>query len=176
MSDIRIASRYALSLLELAEQHQALDAVYADMQLMSSVCSSNKPFVLLLRNPVVKGDAKIAILDKAFAGIHDISSRFIKLVVKKHREEYLPLISESFIELFRERKNIATAVVTTAVELSADALKEISKTLEAKTKKTINMETKVDASLIGGLVIRIGDNLYDASLSGKINKLKKELV
>lgn len=176
MSDIRVASRYAKSLLELAQEQKVLDAVHTDMELFAEVCGKNRELVSLLRSPIVRGDKKRQILDKAFSGINALTKLFMDMVVKKGREPFLPLISKEFNRMYNELHNVATAVVTTATQLDAKVLADIRQVLESKTGKKIEMSTKVDPALIGGFVVRMDDKLYDASIVNQLKKIKKELV
>ncbi len=176
MSDIRVASRYAKSLIELAKEQGALEAVHADMELFVSVCQQNRELVGMLKSPIVRGDQKRQILEKAFGGFHALSRLFVDTVVKKGREAFLPLIAKEFNEMYNELNNVASAVVTTATKLDADALAEIRQVLESRTGKKIDMTTQIDPSLIGGFVVRMDDKLYDASIVNKLRKIKKELV
>lgn len=176
MSDIRIASRYAKSLLELSQEKGSTEAVFSDMKLFNEVCESNKALVSMLRSPVVPGDKKKAVLDKAFYGFNALTSLFVSTVVRKSREAYLPLIAREFISQYNRLNNIVPATVVTAVELDANGYNNIKAELEKKTGKSIELKTVVDPSIIGGLVVRMEDSLYDASLANKLKKIKKELV
>jgi len=176
MSEIRIASRYAKSLVELANEQQALEAVYADMELFATTCKVSKDLVMMLKSPIIRGDKKRQVIEASFTGFNKLTSLFVTTVIRKGREAFLPLIAKEVIRMYNEQHNIATAKVTTAVAVDANVLADIQKTLEAKTGKKIVLETEVDSSLIGGLVVRMGDSLYDASIAKQLKKIKKELV
>ena len=176
MSDIRVASRYAKSLIELAKEQGILEDVHADMELFATVCQQNRELVGMLKSPIVRGDQKCQILEKAFVGFHALSRLFVDTVVKKGREAFLPLIAKEFNAMYNELNNVASAVVTTATKLDADTLAEIRQVLESRTGKKIDMTTQIDPSLIGGFVVRMDDKLYDASIVNKLRKIKKELV
>lgn len=176
MSEIRIASRYAKSLIELAIEQDKLEAVTADMLLFAETCEASKELTTLLKSPVVPGYKKLKVLDAVFKGFNELTRLFMHTVVKKGREAFLPLIAKESISLYNERNNIAHASVITAVALDAKTLGDIQKMLEEKTGKKISLESKVDPGIIGGMVIRMGDSLYDASIAGKLKKIKKELV
>ncbi|TNE82145.1 MAG: ATP synthase F1 subunit delta [Bacteroidetes bacterium] len=176
MSEIRIASRYASSLLGLAEEQGKLDAVQNDMQQFKSACEGSRELVNMLKSPIVTPALKRQVLDKTFGSFQDLSKLFLQTVVRKGREAYLPMIASEYLAQYNEKKNIAKAVVTTANPINADMVAKIKKELEVKTGKTIEIETQVDASIIGGLVVRINDSLFDASIANSLKKIKKELV
>jgi F-type H+-transporting ATPase subunit delta len=177
MSEIRIAERYARSLVMLAGDQGRQKEVYADMRQFSDICSSSRDLTGMLKSPIISADRKIAVLQRLFGdGFDALSMLFFRTVVKKGRESFLPLIAKEFIRQYNELNNIAKATVTTAVALDELSYAEIRKDLEQKTGKHIELQTAVDPSLIGGLVVRMGDNLYDASIARKLKKIKIELV
>ncbi len=177
MSDIRIASRYAKSLIDLAVERGTVNEVHADVKLLHEVLAGSKELVNLLKSPIIRGDQKLKVLDKAFkASFTELSMLFLSTVVRKNRESYLPLIAKEFISIYNERNNIAKATVTTASAVDAATLESIKKQLEKESGKTIEIESSVDPAIIGGLVVRLGDTLYDASIAKKLRKIKQEIV
>jgi F-type H+-transporting ATPase subunit delta len=176
MSEIRIASRYAKSLIELAGEQGVSEAVNADMRDFVLTCNHSKELAIMLKSPVIHGDKKIQVLKAAFTGFNALTHLFLSTVVRKGREAYLPLIAKEAVEIYNTQHNIASAKVITAVAVDSALLDDIKKVLEGKTGKKILLETEVDSSLIGGLVVRMGDSLYDASIANKLKKIKKQLV
>lgn len=176
MSEIRIASRYAKSLIELANEQNAGDAVFSDMELFSNTCKVSKDLVIMLKSPIILGSKKRQVLEASFTNFHKLTRLFMDTVIRKGREAFLPLIAKELVRMYNEQHNIATATVTTATLLDAKALADIQRVLEQKTGKKIELETEVDPSLIGGLVVRMGDSLFDASIANQLKKIKKELV
>ena len=102
--------------------------------------------------------------------------KFFAIVVRKKREPMLQAVADGFVEQYNTKFNIANASVKSAIELSEAALAEIKSHLESQTGKKINLSSKVDAELIGGVVVQVGDRLFDASIAGKLGKLKQELL
>ncbi len=176
MSEYRIGSRYAKSLFHEAAEKNVLDKIAADMENVSQAVASSRELLSLLRSPVVNSAAKLAALKKIFSHSHGISQQFFELMISKKREEYLPATARVFLDLYRESKGIASASVTSAVELDKKTTESIREFLKGKTGSSeVELTTQVDPSIIGGLVIRFGDKLYDTSISTQINKLKQEL-
>lgn len=166
MLNPRVASRYAKSILDLAIEKGKLEEVYNDMLYLQQLNKGSKEFLSLLRSPVVKPDAKIKAVNAVTAGkITDITKSFTTLMINKAREAVLPEVITSFVQQYKQKKNINTVKLTTATPVS-DALKN---SIVAQVKKTSNMEnieleTAVDPSLIGGFVLQAGDKLIDASI------------
>ena len=176
MPNPRLATRYAKSLIDLSIEKGELEEVYADMQWLQSVCKSNRDFVTLLRSPVITGDKKIKVLG-AVSGdkFNRITSAFIALIIRKGRESNLPEIATAFITQYKEKKKIHTLKLTTATPLSP----EIKNALIEQVKKTggyenIELEEKVDKSIIGGFILQVGDKLVDASIAYDLKAIARQ--
>lgn len=176
MSVGRIASRYAKSLIDLATEKGIAAEVMNDMETLNSAIES-RDFELLLQSPIVSGEKKKDILEAIFKGkVNDLSLMFFKGAVDKGRERYLDAIADEFILQYRSQQGISSVTLTTAKELSAEAIEGIKAKLNASvnTDKNIELETIIDESLLGGFIVQFGDRRYDASVSNKIFNLKKE--
>jgi F-type H+-transporting ATPase subunit delta len=171
------AKRYAKSLLSLALEQGSVDAVHADMKLLSQGVSDSNELKNLLTNPIVKSDKKVAILSEIFKGkISELSDKFIALVTSKGREALLPSIAQAYEEAYRAHKNISTVEVTSAIALSEDQKKKILAIAAKQGVENAEVIERVDPSLIGGFVMRMGDQQIDASISNRINTMKQELI
>ncbi|MBP6575162.1 MAG: ATP synthase F1 subunit delta [Flavobacteriales bacterium] len=171
-----VAYRYARSLMELAQERGVLAGVEEDMRLVARTCEANRELVVLLNSPVVKADKKDKILSAVFAGkIGAITTSFMSILVRKGRERLLPHVAAAFSILYKISKNIVVAQVTSAVPLDA-ATREKVMALAAKQHpgKSIELVELVDPALIGGLSIRIGDELYDGSVSRQLSDMRRE--
>jgi F-type H+-transporting ATPase subunit delta len=169
-----VANRYAKSLLQLAVEKGQLEKVFADMQFVQSVYSGNKDFVTFLNSPIIKTDKKLAVLKAVFTGnISDMSLNFFTILAGKHREMYMGSIAKAFIEQYKEHKNILTAVITSATGIDATVRAKVLELVKKTTKGEVELIEKTDKTLIGGFVLRIGDKQVDASISRKLNDLRK---
>jgi len=173
MRDIKVASRYAKSLLSIAIEQNALEELFNDMASINNVCSENHDLTVLLKSPIVKGDKKEAILNEIFTNIHKISNAFISIIISKKREGILEDIAASFIEIYKKHKNIKTVSVTSAIQLSK-AQKETLVALSNKDNSTIELVEVVNPDIIGGLILRIGDAQIDESIKRKLSNLALE--
>jgi F-type H+-transporting ATPase subunit delta len=136
MANARVASRYVKSLLGLAVEQNALDAVHNDMLSFSKVVKQNRDFALMLRNPIIKHDKKREILEKIFTGnVHKLTMAIFDIITSKNREPLLPAIAEEFHHAYNAYKNVGEATVTTAVPLDSALRAEIEKIVKKLSDK-----------------------------------------
>lgn len=176
MSEIRIAARYAKSLIELAKEKGLLEQVNLDIRGMQAVLKQNPALINVLNSPIIKGDKKANIMNAVFSNFSKITTMFTDLVVKKRREMFLPLIADEFVKQYNQINGISSATVTTAVPLNEGMRASVKEFIEKQTKAKIDLKTVVDSSIIGGMIIRIEDNLYDSSIAKQLNQIRKELI
>jgi len=177
MSEQRVSGRYAKSLIDLAIEQNLLEAINADILAFKATIDQNHALESLFKNPIIKGDKKLAILKKIFgSSFNKLTISFFEIVIDKKREYYLSDIANAFIAQYNVINKITTAQVKTAVAISAEVVSEVKAFIEKQTGKKVILETTVDPELIGGLIIQMEDKLYDASISGKLRKAKQELL
>lgn len=176
MSSVRIASRYAKSLLDLAIEQNKLERILDDVKTFQQA-AEQRDFYLLLKSPIVKPSKKLDIFKALFADKFDtITNSFLNILVKKGRETFLPEIADAFMGQYKKLKKISTVKLTTAAPLTDSNKEAIKKKLQESeaTEDTIDLHVQVDEELIGGFVIEFDDRLYDASVAHKLEELKKE--
>ncbi|MTI20146.1 ATP synthase F1 subunit delta [Fulvivirga sp. RKSG066] len=174
MSEYRVASRYAKSLLELADEKGVLEPVLEDMQQFSKLCAESREFVLMLKNPIIKHDKKNMILKKVFEGnAHELTLAIFDIITKKNRESILPGIAREFQNQYKVQQGIEEAKVTTAVPLSPELKKSLEEVvLKISSKKKVELVESVDKELIGGFILKVGDRQIDDSLKSKLKALE----
>lgn len=171
----RAASRYAKAIFEMALEKSVLDSVNSDMISIAETVRSNSELSQFLGNPVVKNEVKLAAIKEIFSGVHSLTTDLFTLLSNNQRFELLAQVAELFQGLSDEHKGIVTAKVTTAIPMDAALEAQISKKIQSLANgKTVRIHNKVDASLIGGFIIRLGDMQYNASLASKLQQLKQE--
>lgn len=176
MSNQRVATRYAKSLIDLARERGSLEKVLEDMKYFREV-AKNRDFALLLKSPVIKADKKQQVFKALFEGKTDeLTMAFLNILLRKNREAGLVEIADEFIQQYRRIKHISTVKLTTASNLSESTIESIRQKLLASTAtdEKIELTTLVDPNLLGGFVIEFEDRLYDASVAHKLALLKKE--
>jgi F-type H+-transporting ATPase subunit delta len=174
MSVTRIATRYAKSLIELAVEQGKLEQVNADMHRLANAVK-NRDFYLFLKSPIINPDKKNAALEAISRGTVDtLTLSFLKLVINKNREVYVPEITAEFIEQYKKLKKITSVTVTTAAPMSEAVLTDLKKKLIASgvTTENLEIETKIAPELIGGFVLEFDNKRYDASVAHKLEELK----
>jgi F-type H+-transporting ATPase subunit delta len=178
MQNPRLAARYAKSLLDLSIQLNRLEVVQEDFSLLQSICKSNHDFVLFLRSPIIKPGKKEKVISKLFdSRINILTSNFIKLLVRKGRDNYLPEIIQSFYDQYRVLKGITRIKITTAVPVDEEMETTIIEKVKAITPlKTIELEKVVNKNLIGGFLLEMNDMLIDASVQRDLREIKKQFI
>lgn len=178
MSDYRVSSRYAKSLVELSHAQKSLDTVFQDILLFIETADSNRELKVLLKNPVIRHLDKRSILEKLFKSrVSEVTMSFFDIICRKNRESLLYSIAKEFIRQYNEFKGIQTARVTTAIKLNKELLNEFEEiVLEISGKKSVNLEEVIEPDLIGGFILSLGDRQIDDSISGKLNKIRRQLT
>ncbi|WP_367391409.1 ATP synthase F1 subunit delta [Lewinella sp. LCG006] len=178
MSVQRIAGRYAKSLLDLAREQNKLDRVLEDVKSFQAA-SKNRDFYLLLKSPIVNARKKLSILDALFKDKYDeMTMAFLRILVNKGREPYLPEVAEEFITQYKKIKHISTVKVTTAKPMTAAAMEALKAklTVSDATAQSVEIETAVNPELIGGFILELDDKIYDASVAQKLEEVKRSLL
>jgi F-type H+-transporting ATPase subunit delta len=178
MQNPRLAIRYAKSLLDLAQEQNKLELVYADMKLLDDICKTHKEFANVLKSPIIKEDKKNKVIESVTAGrINSLTASFIKLLGTKSREANLPEIISAFIEQYNEAKGIHKVKLTTAVEISDEMKNDfINKIKASEGVKTIELETVVDEDIVGGFILQMEGKLADGSIRRDLNDVQKQFM
>ncbi len=177
MSEIRIATRYAKSLLDLSIERKSLENTRKDIDLFLEVCQQNRDFVLLLRNPIVQSNKKSSIIKSIFKDkVSDLTLAFFAIIAKKGRESFLPQIAEAFIVQHNEYKGVIRAEVTTTFSLTSELKKEVEQVVREISGKDVALSEIVDKDIIGGFIIKVGDKQIDDTVSNKLNVLRREMT
>lgn len=176
MNESRAAARYAKAILDFAKEKKKTDAVEKDMRSIVATISGSKELQELLGSPVMNGAVKKEALLEIFKGSDTLTEGLIILLINNRRISLLNEVALKYIILNEELKGEGVAYVTTAVPISKDLEKKVLKQVSELTGNKITIENKVDDSIIGGFVLRVGDLQYDASISNKLNNIKREFT
>jgi F-type H+-transporting ATPase subunit delta len=176
MSDLKIANRYAQALIQQAISDKKLEVVAKNMQVFFDTYHSSKDLRNVLSNPVINNSQKLSALNTIFKDFDKLSANLIRLVCKKNREGMLSEIADTFIAAYRTHMGVQKVNVESAVKADEKTLQSIKKYVMDRTgAKDIELHTSINPEVIGGLVIKFGDNLLDTSIAAKLRNLKKEL-
>ena len=169
-----VAARYASALFELAREERQVDAVAEGMERFDSLLKESPDLMRLVRSPIFSGQEQAAAIGAVLerAGITGLGANFIKLSAANRRLFALPDMIRAFRVLVRESKGIVRAEVRVAERPSDAVIEEIKASLRDVAKSEIDLDLHVDPSLIGGLVVKIGSRMVDASLRTKLNGIR----
>src|SRR6478736_5652510 len=169
-----VSGRYATALFELARDQKVVDEVKADLEKFEGMLNESADLKRLVRSPVFAADAQSralsAVLDKA--GIAGISANFLKVLTANRRLFAVTDVIRAFRALVARFKGEASAEVTVAEQLSDRNLDALKTALKSVTGKDVALNVKVDPSIIGGLVVKLGSRMVDSSLRTKLNSIK----
>jgi len=177
MSVKKVAARYAKSLLDLAVEFKKLENVKSDMEGLLSLSKENKDFTAFLKSPVIQFSKKRTILEKLFNGkLDDLTLKFILILAGKQREGILIEVINAFLDQYRKLKRVSVIKVISAVPLPQNQVNELKRKIESSSVGFENAEiiTAVDPKLMGGYILEVEGNVYDASVRHKLDNLKKE--
>lgn len=174
-----VARRYAKGLLAatLEVAPDALRRVVDDLEALANTIRGHDALRLLIVNPATEGEQKLAVLD-TIAGrmdLHPVVRRFLRLAAEKQRLDHVQLIAELFRKQVDEHEGVLTAEVVTPTELDASRVDAIRAKLSEATGRPVRLAARTDESLLGGMVTRIGDVVYDGSLKRHLTRIRKEL-
>ena len=177
MKEERIAKRYAKAIYELSEEKKIVSEVLGDMEALQKLISTSSDFRVLLSSPIISAPRKLAIFHKMFASkLTPIVKEFLDLITRRNRDALLGKVITEFQNLYREANNLTLVKLESASPLEESERTEIVNKIASALKTTVILEEAVKPSLIGGVVFRIGNIQFDASVVETLHKLKKELI
>ncbi len=177
MEDSRIGVRYAKALYLLGKERNTLNKLYEDVTAIYKVVKTSKELQSFLNSPVIKDKQKIQTIKKVFdKQINEDLVNLFCLMIKNKRGGYITLALLSFTDLFREEHNIKKATITTTSPMGTDLFEQINQKLSKSMDAKIEIEGNIDQSLLGGFVLKINNQQYDASIKRKLANIKKELL
>jgi len=172
-----IAKRYAKALFELADEAGALDTVAADLTGLGAMIDQSADLSKFIRSPLYSRDEQTralgALLEKS--GASTLTIQFVGVAAQHRRLFVLPDMIKSFREMLAAKRGQMSAKVESAHPLSDEQLAKIKETLKAQLGSDVALETSVDPSLLGGLVVRVGSRMIDSSIRTKLNRLQLNL-
>ncbi len=177
MKDTRVAKRYAAALFGVAQRDGILDAVAQDITLIERFVGEVPYLRAVLLQPLITEDRKLKVVDDAFGDRVTASSlNFVKLLIRKRREDLISECIAEFRHLVAEAQNRVSARATTAVPLTELQTQQMVAGLEKMTGKTVTLTTEIDPAILGGAVIRMGDTVIDGSVRGSLERLERQLM
>lgn len=177
MKNTRVARRYAQALMMTADSPKAIDEIAANLETIKNFYGEFRGLRLLIQSPVVSAQKKLAVMHELFGNrISKGTMSFLELLTEKKREGALPEIIEQFSALRDVKYGIVNVDVASAVEISAQQEKGLAEKLEQYTNKKVRVRFSLDKALQGGLVIKIGDTVLDASIKRQLELMREQFV
>lgn len=175
MASTRAAIRYAKAILDLANSKGVAEAVNNDMKSIASAIDTNIELSTFIQNPTTKVEVKESALLEVFADVNGVTKGLFHLLFENKRFEILEAIALEYKKLFDESNGVEVATVTTATPMDAALEAKVLAKVATLSDKKITIENIVDPAIIGGFILRIGDQQYNASVANRLQVLKREL-
>ena len=173
----RVSKRYAKALFETALEEKKLNNVHKDLEHLKSILKESDDFSGFVSNPLVSDSNKLTIVEELFKGkVDSLTMKFLTLVCESKRLYFIAEIIQQFEYLLRHHNNQVVAEISSAVSLSDEQIKKITKKIQELTGKNVITQHKTDESLIGGFLVKIEDIIIDNSIRYQLLKLKEKLV
>jgi|SRR5690625_3422960 len=177
MSEAVVAKRYADALFQLGNEKAVLDQYVEEFRTVKEVFEANTNLITFLKHPRVHNAKKKQFLDEVFQGLSADVVNTMNVLVERQRSEIMPSIIDHFIQLVNDAKGIAVATVYSVRELNEAEQKELESAFAKHfNKNALHFENKVDPSILGGVKIRLGNTIYDGTVSGKLRRIERDIV
>ena len=177
MNQSIIATRYAKSLIMVGNDNNCLEALKTDMELLAVSIGENPVFRNVLENPVIKPPQKRRVMAELLEKrVHPMTLNLINIVIRNRRELLLSDVARNFIDMYEKQMGIKRAHVVSATGMNDRAKQQIQQQLKRIFNADILMTEDEDPSLIGGFILRVGDQQYNASMLSALERMRKKLV
>ena len=171
-----IATVYARSLFEVASEQDKLDLVREQISQFADAVSENRELQVFLFSPYFSTKEKTEGLDKAVSGADETVLNFLRLLIEKHRMPVLFRVRAEFEQLWEEENKLLPVTVTSAVELPKSTVKQIGDRIAEQTDRKVDLQSKVDPDILGGIVVRVGNSVLDASIRNRLENFRKQVA
>ncbi len=177
MKKSRVSRRYALALFQAAQEKKKLKPVEADVHMLQMAYHQSPEFRQLIDSPVISNRVKFDSIAAIFkTRLNSLTLSFLRLLVEKNREAELPDIISEFSRLLDDFRGVVRGEVISAVPMQSDQLAKLKQKLDSETGKNVVLKAKQDASLLGGFMVRLDDQVIDLSLRNQLQKMHQRLI
>ena len=171
-----IASVYARSLFEVAKEQDKLDKVRDELGEFADALNESRELQVFLFSPYFSTKEKSEGLDKAISGADDTTVNFLRLLIEKHRMPVLFRVRAELDRLWEEENRLLPVTVTSAVELPTSTVKQIGDRIAEQTDRKVDLQSRVDPDILGGIVVRVGNSVLDASIRNRLENFRKQVA
>jgi ATP synthase F1 delta subunit len=171
-----IASVYARSLFEVAQEQKKLDKIRDELGEFADALNESRELQVFLFSPYFSTKEKVEGLDKAISGADETTVNFLKLLIEKHRMPVIFRVRAEFDTLWEEENKLLPVQVTSAIELPKDTVKQIGDRIAEQTDRKVELSSIVDPDILGGIVVRVGNSVLDASIRNRLENFRKQVA
>ena len=173
-----IAEVYARALFEVAKEHDVLDRIRDELNEFADALEDedSRELRLFFFSPYFSSEEKKQAVEKIVSDADERFVNFLKLLAERHRMPVLPRIRRRFEDLWAEENQLLPVNVTAAVELDDELVKGIGKRIEEQTGRKVELSSNVDPEVLGGLVVRVGNMVLDASVRNRLEQIRKQVA
>ncbi|SET16477.1 ATP synthase F1 subunit delta [Anaerobranca gottschalkii] len=172
-----IANRYALGLFKIAEENNLVDRITEDCLFLMEVFNTTPELQRIFENPKISKEDKLSLINQGLKdNLHQHTIAFIALMVEKGRASQIKDSLASYVNLAEKAKGLINVEVTTAIELDEEQIQRLREGLIKMTRKEINIKSIKDPSILGGVIIKLGNKVIDGSIKHQIDKIKDSLL
>ncbi len=177
ISDSKVAKRYVRALFFAAQDANIVDAISADMEMLTGLWSANANFQRAFTSPLISMESKKKIISEVFEGnMNAMSLSFINLLIDKRREAIIPELYREYLLLSDEAQGLIRATALVAVDLDELRRERLLNGLQQRTGKRVELEVRLDPSIIGGVVVRMQDTIIDGSVRGTLERMRLKMM
>jgi ATP synthase F1 delta subunit len=171
-----IARVYAEALFEVAKEKGKLDLIREQLGQVADALERDRDFAVFFFSPYFSSAEKRDGIERAIAGAEPELTNFLELLVEKHRMPVIFRIRRRFDELWAEENKRLEVTLTSAVELDPEVVERVGAEIERQTDRTVELRSRVDEDVLGGLVLQVGNMVLDASIRNRLERLRKEVA
>ncbi|HET9613229.1 MAG TPA: ATP synthase F1 subunit delta [Candidatus Limnocylindrales bacterium] len=168
--------RYAEAAFEIGQRDDTIETWRRDLDQAADTLGEGSELLGVLANPALPLEGRREVVGRVYGGLSEKARNLLLVLVQRGRIEQLPRIAAEFRRLDDQRQGIVHATVTSAAPLNDTELRALTARLEQMTGKRVALQAGVDESLLGGLIVRVGDRLIDGSVRGRLERLRTQLA
>ena len=171
-----IAEVYSRALFDVAKEKDTLDEIHDELGQFVEELDENRDLQVFFFSPYFSSQEKKDGIGKMISGADENFVRFLELLAERHRMPAVFRIKRDFDALYAEERKLLPVTITSAIELDKSLVKEIRKKIEEQTDRKVDLTTKVDPNVLGGLVLRVGNIVMDGSIRARLERLRKQVA
>ena len=171
-----IAQVYARSLFEVAQEHGTLDRIRTELGEFADALEGNRELAVFFFSPYFSTEEKKGALDRAIGGADETTRNFLELLVEKHRMPAVFRVRRTLDALWEEENKLLPVEITSAIALDPAVVARLQEEIGRQTGRRVDLKETIDPDVLGGLVLRVGNQILDASIRTRLDGLRKQVA